>query len=87
MCPTVAKVQSWVANIAASSHYNNRSFSSKFIMITDLDRCFFYCLYGNNEEEVIIREVKRDFEYEAEMVFLEQYFWENHVQRLSLIHI
>ena len=36
---------------------------------------------GNNEEEVIIREVKRDFEYEAEMVFLEQYFWENHVQR------
>ena len=31
-------------------------------------------LYGNNEEEVIIREVKRDFEYEAEMVFLEQYF-------------
>ena len=42
---------------------------------------FLLLLYGNNEEEVIIREVKRDFEYEAEMVFLEQYFWENHVQR------
>ena len=52
-----------------------------YMTVTDLDRCFFCCLYGNNEEEVIIREVKRDFEYEAEMVFLEQYFWENHVQR------
>ena len=52
-----------------------------YMAVTDLDRCFFCCLYGNNEEEVIIREVKRDFEYEAEMVFLEQYFWENHVQR------
>ena len=46
-----------------------------YMAVTDLDRCFFCCLYGNNEEEVIIREVKRDFEYEAEMVFLEQYFW------------
>ena len=52
-----------------------------YMAVTDIDRCFFCCLYGNNEEEVIIREVKRDFEYEAEMVFLEQYFWENHVQR------
>ena len=52
-----------------------------YMAVTDLDRCFFCCLYGNNEEEVIIREVKRDLEYEAEMVFLEQYFWENHVQR------
>lgn len=40
-----------------------------YMAVTDLDRCFFCCLYGNNEEEVIIREVKRDFEYEAEMVF------------------
>jgi len=45
-----------------------------YMAVTDLDRCFFCCLYGNNEEEVIIREVKRDFEYEAEMVFLEQYY-------------
>ena len=52
-----------------------------YMAVTDIDRCFFCYLYGNNEEEVIIREVKRDFEYEAEMVFLEQYFWENHVQR------
>lgn len=41
-----------------------------YMAVTDIDRCFFCCLYGNNEEEVIIREVKRDFEYEAEMVFL-----------------
>lgn len=38
-----------------------------YMAVTDIDRCFFCCLYGNNEEEVIIREVKRDFEYEAEI--------------------
>ena len=27
-----------------------------YMAVTDLDRCFFCCLYGNNEEEVIIRE-------------------------------
>ena len=52
-----------------------------YMAVMDIDEIFYCCLYGDNEEEVIIREVKRDFEYEAEMVFLEQYFWENHVQR------
>lgn len=50
-----------------------------YMAVTDIDRCFFCCLYGNNEEEVIIRETKRDFDYEAEMVYLEQYFWKNYV--------
>ncbi len=52
-----------------------------YMAVTDIDRCFFCCLYGNNEDEVIIREIRRDFSYEAEMVFLEQYFWENHVEK------
>lgn len=47
--------------------------------VMNVDRCFFCCLYGNNEEETIIREIRRDESYEEEMIFLEQYFWENHV--------
>ena len=28
--------------------------------VMNVDRCFFCCLYGNNEEETIIREIRRD---------------------------
>lgn len=50
-----------------------------YMAVMDVDRCFFCCLYGNNEEETIIREIRRDTDYEQEMVYLEQYFWENYV--------
>lgn len=50
-----------------------------YMAVMDVDRCFFCCLYGNNEEETIIREIRRDEAYEDEMIFLEQHFWENHV--------
>ncbi|WP_432764140.1 YqaJ viral recombinase family protein [Hungatella hathewayi] len=50
-----------------------------YMAVTDIDRVFFCCLYGNNEEEVIIREIRRDYAYEEEMIFLEQEFWEKHV--------
>ena len=50
-----------------------------YMAVMDVDRCFFCCLYGNNEQESIIRDMQRDLAYEDEMIFLEQYFWENHV--------
>lgn len=50
-----------------------------YMSVMDIDRVFFCCLFGNNENEVIIRELKRDYAYEEEMIFLEQNFWENHV--------
>ena len=50
-----------------------------YMAVMNIERCFFCCLYGNNEEESIIREIRRDMAYEEEMIFLEQYFWENHV--------
>ena len=50
-----------------------------YMAVMDVDRCFFCCLYGNNEDETIIREIRRDAAYEDEMIFLEQNFWENHV--------
>ena len=50
-----------------------------YMAVMDVDRCFFCCLYGNNEEETIIREIRRDMDYEEEMIYLEQYFWETYV--------
>lgn len=40
---------------------------------------YFCCLYGNSEDEVIIRCIDRDMAYEQELVALEDYFWHDHV--------
>lgn len=54
-----------------------------YMAVTDIDRVFFCCLYGNTEDEVIIREIKRDTAYEEEMIFLEEQFWmENVLKRV-----
>ena len=50
-----------------------------YMAVMNADRVFFCCLYGNTEDESIIREIRRDMAYEQEMIYLEQYFWENHV--------
>lgn len=50
-----------------------------YMSVMDIDRAFLCCLYGNTEDEVIIRELNRETEYEAEMIYLEQQFWMEHV--------
>lgn len=50
-----------------------------YMAVMDIDRVFFCCLYGNTEDETIIRTIGRDMAYEQEMIYLEQSFWENHV--------
>ena len=45
----------------------------------NMDEVYFCCLYGNNENEVIIRHIDRDPDYEAEMIALEGNFWNDHV--------
>ena len=59
-----------------------------YMAVMDVDRCFFCCLYGNNEQESIIRDMQRDLAYEDEMIFLEAEFWENHVltQNAAALH-
>ena len=52
-----------------------------YMAVMDLDEVYFCCLYGNTEDEVIIRHITRDREIEEEMVFLEQYFWMDHVKK------
>lgn len=51
-----------------------------YMAVMDLDRVYFCCLYGNNEDEAIIRHIDRDMDYESELLFLEEDFWQNNVQ-------
>jgi putative phage-type endonuclease len=50
-----------------------------YMAVMDIDQIFYCCLYGNNEDEVIIRHLNRDLEFESEMIALEEDFWVNHV--------
>lgn len=50
-----------------------------YMAVMNLNRVYYCCLYGNNEDEAIIRHIDRDLDYEAELIALEQDFWENHV--------
>ena len=52
--------------------------------VMNLDRVYFCCLYGNNEDEVIIRHLDRDYAYESELIALEDAFWNGHVQKRQL---
>lgn len=50
-----------------------------YMAVTNIDHVYFCCLYGNNEDEAIIRHITRDPLYESELVALEKDFWVNHV--------
>lgn len=52
-----------------------------YMAVMDIDRVFFCCLYGNTEDEAIIREIRRDLAYEDEMIYLEQEFWTSYVEK------
>jgi putative phage-type endonuclease len=51
-----------------------------YMAVMNANRVYYCCLYGNNEDEVIIRHIDRDLDYESEMIALEEHFWVNHVQ-------
>ena len=51
-----------------------------YMAVMGVDRVYFCCLYGNSENEVIIRYIDRDTDFESEMIALEEYFWVNHVE-------
>lgn len=50
-----------------------------YMSVMNIDRVYFCCLYGNNEDEVIIRHIDRDLDYETELIALEQTFWHENV--------
>ncbi len=52
-----------------------------YMAVTDIDRVYYCCLYGRSEDDIIIRELSRDFDMENEMIFLEKIFWEENVMQ------
>lgn len=50
-----------------------------YMAVMNIDRVYFCCLYGNNEEEAIIRHIDRDMGYEEELIALEDSFWHDNV--------
>ena len=50
-----------------------------YMCVMNVDEVYYCCLYGNNENEVIIRHIERDLDYEAELIALEGNFWNEHI--------
>ena len=46
-----------------------------YMAVMNLDVVYFACLYGNNENEFIIRKMERDLDAEADLIAEEEYFW------------
>ena len=54
-----------------------------YMAVVNLNRVYYCCLYGNNEDEVIIRYIDLDMAYDQELIALEDYFWHDHVLEKS----
>lgn len=50
-----------------------------YMTVMNIDRVYYCCLYGNSEDEVIIRHIDRDMGYEQELIALERDFWHENV--------
>ena len=50
-----------------------------YMAVMNVDEVYFCCLYGNNEDEVMIRHILRDDAYEKELINAEGVFWKENV--------
>lgn len=50
-----------------------------YMAVMNIDRVYYCCLYGNSEDESIIRQLERDRDYEDELIMLEDIFWHENV--------
>lgn len=58
----------------------NYEYQGRHYMATmNLDEVYFACLYGNNEDEFIIRHIDRDLDIEEDLVAEEENFWMENV--------
>ena len=49
-----------------------------YMAVLGLNRAYLCCLYGNTIDDVIIRKIDRDMDYENEMIFHQKNFVDNH---------
>ena len=52
-----------------------------YMAVMNLDEVYFACLYGNNENEFIIRHMERDLDMEEDLIAEEANFWKEYVQK------
>jgi len=52
-----------------------------YMAVMNVDKVYFACLYGNNENEFIIRYMERDLDIEADLIAEEEFFWQENVQK------
>ena len=52
-----------------------------YMAVMNVDEVYFCCLYGNTEDEVMIRHLSRDIAYEEELIHAEGVFWKEHVMK------
>ncbi len=70
----------WWLNGQETVPINYEAQGRHYMCVMNLDEVFYCCLYGNSEEEIIIRHITRDNAYEEELITLERTFWNDHVQ-------
>ncbi|CUX24336.1 YqaJ viral recombinase family nuclease [Clostridium sp. C105KSO13] len=52
-----------------------------YMAVTNISKAYIACLYGNNENEFVIRSLERDMMEEEEIIEQEAYFWNEHVTK------
>lgn len=52
-----------------------------YLAVTHFERIYYCCLYDNSEDSVILRRADRDLEFEKQLIYLEQKFWQENVQK------
>lgn len=50
-----------------------------YMAVMNVSQVYFACLYGNNEDEFIIRHMVRDLDMEEDLIAEEEYFWKENV--------
>lgn len=70
--------EKWANNsVPVNYEYQGRH----YMAVMNLNVVYFACLYGNNENEFIIRKMERDLDMEADLIAEEKYFWTEQVQK------
>ena len=52
-----------------------------YMAVMNLNRVYYCCLYGNNEDEFFIRYMERDLDIEEDLIAEEEYFWKENVEK------
>lgn len=52
-----------------------------YMAVMNIDRMYFACLYGNNENEFFIRYMERDLDIEEDLIAEEEFFWKENVEK------